>query len=113
MQLSGSSVQSEQRRSKRKILKVKASLSIEGGATVPGRTVDVAGDGVCVLVTDSVQPGAAGLLRFELFHDGKVTPVSAKVRAQYCILTGGEYKVGFQFVTVDLSAMAALSRYLQ
>ncbi len=113
MQNYGSTVHSKQRRSNRKVLKVKATLTMEGGASVAGRTVDVGGDGVCIMVADSVRAGAIGVVRFELFHDGKVTPVNARARVQYCILTAGEYKVGFQFVNVELSAMAALSRFLQ
>ena len=109
----GSNVHSEQRRSNRKVLKVKANLTMEGGASVACRTVDVGGDGVCLVVADSVGAGAIGMVGFELFHAGKVTEVNARARVQYCILTGGEYKVGFQFVNVSLSAMAALSRFLQ
>jgi hypothetical protein len=109
----GSPVHGELRRSNRKVLKVKANLTMEGAASVACRTVDVAGDGVCLVVADSVGNGAIGMVRFELFHAGKVTEVNARARVQYCILTGGEYKVGFQFVNVGLSAMAALSRFLQ
>jgi hypothetical protein len=114
MQQYGSTVQSEQRKSKRKILKTKALLAMEGGAgSVSGRTVDVSGDGLSLVVADSLQPGAYGLVRFELFHEGKSTPISARSRVQYCILSNGEYKVGLQFVNLELSAMAAVSRFLQ
>lgn len=110
----GSTVQSDQRQSKRKILKVKAMLMVEGSASTKlARTVDVSGEGVSVVVADSVQPGAHGTVRFEIFHDGKATPISARARVQYCILSNGEYKVGLQFVNLELSAMAALSRFLQ
>lgn len=109
----GSNVHSEQRRGNRKVLKVKATLTMEGTQAVACRTLDIGGDGVCLLVADSVSTGAIGTARFDFFHAGKVTEVSARARVQYCILTGGEYKVGFQFVNVSLSAMAALSRFLQ
>ena len=114
MQNYGSTVQTDQRQSKRKILKVKALFKLEGGSsTMLARTVDVSGEGVSVVVADSVQPGAHGQVRFEIFHDGKPTPISARARVQYCILSNGEYKVGLQFVNLELSAMAALSRFLQ
>jgi c-di-GMP-binding flagellar brake protein YcgR len=103
----------EQRKSKRKLLKVKATLMTEGGETLQARTVDVGADGVCLLLGTSHKPGALGTLRFEIFHDGKATPISARARVQYCILSNGEFKVGFQFINLDLSAMAALSRFLQ
>ncbi|MES2318364.1 MAG: PilZ domain-containing protein [Pseudomonadota bacterium] len=104
---------SEQRRSKRKILMVKAALTMEGAEPVAGRTVDVGGDGVCLMLADAQKPGALGMVHFELFHQGKVTVMNARSRVQYCILTNGEFKVGFQFVSIDLTAMAALSRFLQ
>lgn len=109
----GSSVQSDQRQSKRKILKVKAVLAIEGAQrSLAGRTVDLSGEGVSLIVPDAVTPGTHGLVRFEIFHDGKATPISARARVQYCILSNGEYKVGLQFVNLELSAMAAVSRFL-
>jgi hypothetical protein len=104
---------SEQRSSKRKILKVKALLTMEGAETVLGRTVDVAGDGLCLMAPVSLKPGAIGMVRFEIFHEGKAISITARVRVQYCILSAGDFKVGFQFVNLELSAMASLSRFLQ
>lgn len=114
MRNDGSTVHSEQRQSKRKILKVKAMLMIEGSASSKlARTLDVSGEGVSVVLADAVPPGAHGTVRFEIFHEGKATPISARARVQYCILSNGEYKVGLQFVNLELSAMAAVSRYVQ
>jgi hypothetical protein len=104
---------SEQRTNKRKILKVKALLMMEGAETVLGRTVDVAGDGLCMLMPVSLKAGAVGTVRFEIFHEGKAISIIARSRVQYCILSAGEFKVGFQFVNLELSAMASLSRFLQ
>ena len=104
---------SEQRKSKRKILKVKASLMMAGGESLQARTVDVGADGVCLLLGTSHKPGALGTVRFEIFHDGKGAAIVARARVQYCILSNGEFKVGFQFINLELAAMAALSRFLQ
>lgn len=108
----GSTVQNEQRTSKRKILKVKALLTMEGAETVMARTIDVGGDGVCLYVPNALKAGAIGMVRFEIFHDGKATSISARSRVQYCILSNGEYKIGFQFVNLELSAMASLAKFL-
>jgi hypothetical protein len=108
----GSTVRSEQRNTSRKILKVKALLHIEGAETVVGRTLDVGTDGVCLLLEFPLQPGSNGTVYFEIFHDGKAKPITARARVQYCILSNGEFKVGFQFVNVDLTGMAALSKFL-
>jgi hypothetical protein len=103
----------EQRKGKRKLLKVKAILTMEGAETVLVRTLDVGGDGVCLLTGMSLKPGALGTVRFDIFQDGKATTISARARVQYCILSNGDFKIGCQFVNLELSAMAALSRFLQ
>ena len=108
----GSIVHNEQRVTKRKVLKVRALWTAEGAGTVMARTLDVGGEGVCLLLALAVKPGSTGMVRFDIFHDGKVTAISARSRVQYCILSHGAYKTGFQFVQVELSAMAALSRFL-
>jgi hypothetical protein len=112
MQNNGSTVHNELRASKRKALKVKALLAMEGEDTIMARTADVGGDGLCLMVGKSLKPGAVGMVRFELLHEGKVKSIAVRASVQYCILTNGEYKVGFRFVNLELSAMAALSRYL-
>ena len=105
-------MQSELRTTKRKVLKVKALLAMEGEDTITARTADVGGDGLCLMVGKAVKPGAVGLVRFEIFQDGRVKSIAVKAAAQYCVLSNGEYKVGFRFVNLELSAMASLAQYL-
>jgi c-di-GMP-binding flagellar brake protein YcgR len=112
MQNNGSTVHSELRASKRKVLKVKALLAMEGDDTIMARTADVGADGLCLLVGKALKTGAVGMVRFELFQDGKVKSIAVKAAVQYCILSNGEYKVGFRFVNLQLSAMASLAQYL-
>ena len=112
MQNIGSTVPNESRSSKRKILKVKALLAMEGEDTIMARTADVGGDGLCLMVGKSLKQGAIGLVRFDLFQEGQVKSIAVRAAVQYCILSNGEYKVGFRFVNLELSAMASLARYL-
>lgn len=112
MQNNGLAVFDEQRAANRKVFKVKALLTLEDGETLMARTMDLAGDGLGLVTPKSVAPGAIGMVRFELFHGGKVQSIAIKARAQYCILSNGEFKVGFRFVNLELSAMAAISRFL-
>ena len=102
----------ELRASKRKVLKVKALLAMEGAETIVARTADVGGDGLCLLVPTSLQAGAVGMVRFELFQDGKSKLIAIKAAVQYCILSQDHYKVGFRFVNLELSSMASLAKYL-
>lgn len=112
MQKNGSAVYSEQRTGNRKVLKVKALLAMEGEDTITARTADVGGDGLCLVVGKSLKTGAIGMVRFELFQDGKVKSIAVRAAVQYCVLSNGEYKVGFRFVNLELSAMASLAQYL-
>ena len=112
MQNNGSTVHSELRASKRKVLKVKALLAMEGDETIMARTADVGADGLCLMVGKALKSGDVGMVRFEIFQDGKVKSIAVKAAVQYCILSNGEYKVGFRFVNLQLSAMASLAQYL-
>lgn len=103
----------EQRKSIRKIFKAKAMLAMEGEAPVIGRTSDVGANGVSVNVPAPVKPGQAGQLGFELMVDGKIVKISARSRVQYCILSQGEFKVGLEFVNLELASMTALARFLR
>ena len=102
----------EQRQTKRKVLKVKAQLTMEGEQVISARMIDVGGEGLCLATPIALKTGAVGMVRFEIFHEGKSVPIAARSRVQYCILSNDEYKIGFQFVNLELSAMASLSKFL-
>lgn len=103
----------EQRQTVRKVLKVKAVLAMQDAPPVTVRTVDVAASGVCITAPAPVPMGAAGKVSFDLYHDGKNSAIAAKVKATYCIFSNGEFKIGFQFTNLELSAMSALAKYLR
>jgi len=103
----------EQRQSPRKILKVKAMLAMEGMAAATGRTADVGANGVSVTTANPLKVGQGGQVSFELFIDGKATVIATRSRVTYCIFSNGEFKIGFQFVNLDLSAMAVLAKFLR
>jgi hypothetical protein len=102
----------EQRRTSRKIVKVKALLNIEGAETVQGRTLEVGGDGVCLQLDHALKPGALGTVQFQLFQDNDIKTITARSRVQYCILGNGGFKIGLQFVNLDLPSMAVISKFL-
>ena len=103
----------EQRQAERKVLKTKAKLSIEGDETVVTRTVDISASGMSLSLPKPLKVGLPGHIAFELFFEGKATPINARSKVSYCIFSNGEFKVGFQFINLELAAMAALSRFLQ
>jgi c-di-GMP-binding flagellar brake protein YcgR len=103
----------EQRTAARKIFKVKAVATMDGHAPMLVRTMDISANGVSISVPEPMQAGQAGQLSFDLLVDGKAVPITARVKAMYCIFSSGEFKVGFQFLNLDLNAMTQLSRFLR
>jgi hypothetical protein len=104
---------SEQRKNPRKIFKVKAIVAMDGQAALPGRTSDLGANGVSINVPHPLQVGQAGQVAFDLLVDGRSVPVQARAKVMYCIFGGDEFKIGFQFVNLDLQAMSQLTRFLR
>jgi c-di-GMP-binding flagellar brake protein YcgR len=104
---------SDLRQSARKILKVKAVVALEGQAPMPGRTLDIGANGVSVTLAHPVQVGQTGQVAFDLLVEGRLVPIAARARVIYCIFSSGDFKTGFQFLNLDLSAMTQLSRFLR
>ena len=86
---------------------------MEGAALASGRTADLGANGVSINLPDPLLVGQAGQVSFELLVDGKLTTISARARALHCIFSNGEYKVGFQFLNLELAAMTAIARFLR
>jgi hypothetical protein len=106
-------VSTEQRKSERRILKVKAVLALDGQAPMLGRTADIGANGVSVTAPSPMQVGQSGQVHFDLLVEGQVTPIHVRVRVVYCIFGGGEFKVGFQFLNPDLNTSRQLARFLR
>jgi c-di-GMP-binding flagellar brake protein YcgR len=103
----------EQRQAERKALKTKATLAIEGQTTLTVRTVDISSTGMALSLPNPLPIGKPAQIGFELYHDGKVTPFNARCKVSYCIFSNSEFKVGFQFLTLDLNAVTTLAKYLR
>lgn len=86
---------------------------MEGEAPATGRTSDIGANGVSINLPDPLLVGQTGVVAFELLVDGKLVPISARAKTLYCIFSGGEFKVGFQFLNLELNAMTAIARYLR
>jgi hypothetical protein len=103
----------EQRKSIRKIFKARAVLAIEGEAPVVARTTDVGANGVSINVPVPVKAGQTGQVGFDLMVEGNIVKINARSRVQYCILSQGEFKVGLEFLNLELGAMTGLARFLR
>lgn len=94
-------------------MKVKAKLAIDGQPPVPARTIDISSAGMSVTVAEPCKAGLMSSISFDLFFDGKVTPILIRAKIAYCILGGNEFKVGLTFQNLDLSAMTVLAKFLR
>lgn len=105
-------MRSDQRNTVRKILKVRALLSIDGSEPLVARTLDVGADGVCLVLDNPLPAGTVADLYFEIFHDGKLRPITSRAKVQNCILSNAGFKVGFQFLNLELASVTILSKYM-
>lgn len=88
-------------------------LAPEGGAPLLGRTTDISASGVSLTVPHPVPSGQTVQVRFDMLVEGAVVPVNTRGKTLYCILSGGEFKVGLQFLSLELGMMTALARFLR
>ena len=88
-------------------------LAMDGQPPVIGKTTDVGAHGVSISVADPLTAGQGGQLSFDLLVDGRSVSIHTRVKTQYCIFSNGEFKVGFQFLNLDLGAVTALARYMR
>lgn len=103
----------EQRKSERKLVKVKAMIKLESGEAVMGRTFDLGATGVGILLDIPLKTGIQVRVSVGLLVQGIVTPMHAQGRVQYCIFSNGEYRIGFQFLQLEPATVAMLARFLR
>lgn len=103
----------DQRQSARKILKVKALVVMDGQPPLLGRTTDIGTQGISVTVGRPMQSGQLGQLGFDLLVEGRSVTIRARTKVMYSILSGDDFKVGLQFLNLDLGAMGELARFLK
>jgi hypothetical protein len=103
----------DQRQSARKILKVKALVVMDGQPPLLGRTTDIGAHGISVTVERPMQPGHLGQVAFDLLVEGRLVPIRTRAKVMYSILSGDDFKVGYHFLNLDLTAAAELARFLE
>jgi len=86
---------------------------LDGAAPTPVRTLDISQSGLSVTMGHMVQAGAAGNVSFEMFIDGKPQIITCRAKVAYCIFSGDEVKVGFQFINPEGAAMAAITKFMR
>jgi hypothetical protein len=103
----------DQRQVSRKILRAKAMVVLDGAAPTPARTLDISQTGLSVTLGHMVQAGQSGNVSFEVFIDGKPQILTSRAKVAYCIFSGDDVKVGFQFVNPDQATAAAIAKFMR
>lgn len=103
----------DQRASVRKPLKTRAVLTVTGAPPLTVRTLDIGGQGVCLSFLQPMPIGLSGKLAIDLMIEGKIHTIEAVARSAYCIFSGGQYKVGFHFTSINLTAVTLLAKFLR
>lgn len=78
-----------------------------------GRTFDLGSSGVGVLLDLPLKVGVNARVSIGLLINGVVSPVHTQARVQYCIFSNGEYRLGFQFMQLEMVTVTLLGRFLR
>lgn len=88
-------------------------IVMDGASPAPARTIDLGLSGMSVTMAHMVQVGQLGQVSFEMFVDGKAHIITCRSKVTYCIFSGDDVKVGFQFVQPELSAINAITKFMR
>ncbi len=94
-------------------MRAKAVVVMDGLAPMQARTLDIGATGMSLTFDHKLEVGHLGQVSFELFLDGKPQVMTCRSKVSYCIFSGDHFKIGYQFVNLDLSTSAAISKFLR
>lgn len=103
----------DQRSGARKIVRAKAVVVMDGMPPFQGRTIDVNAAGLSLTADHKLAVGQAGEMTFELFVEGKAQLLTTRIKVTYCIFSGDQFKIGYQFMVPDMAFMATLNKFLR
>lgn len=103
----------EQRLQERKILRTKALLRMDGMEQFLVKTMDISTAGVGVACPKLLQQGQVGQIAFEMYFNGRNYKVASRVKVMYCIYNSSDgFKVGMQFINLDMSSASAITKFM-
>ncbi len=94
-------------------MRAKAMVVMDGMSPLPGRTLDISLTGLSLTLGNKLPIGQAGHVSFELFLDGKAQIITCRSNVSYCIFSGDDFKIGFQFVNLELSVLTTITKFLR
>ena len=103
----------DQRHNERKVMRTRALLRMDGIDQFLVRTTDISTTGMAIACPHPFQTGQAGQIAFEMFFNGKNNQIAVRIKVMYCIYNSHDgFKVGLQFVNLDMSNAAIISKYM-
>ncbi len=94
-------------------MRAKAVIVMDGMPPLQGRTLDIGATGMSLTFEHKLAVGHLGQVSFELFLDGKPQVMTCRSKVTYCIFSGDHFKIGYQFVNLDLATSAAITKFLR
>lgn len=88
-------------------------LIVDGAEPVAARVMDIGQGGLSALIAEPVKGGSRGRILFEMFYDGKLNIIEAKMQVSHCIFSSAGFKVGLTFVDLDMAVISAISKYMR
>ena len=106
-------METDQRQSPRKLLKVNARLAVQGAGTIECRTLDVGPGGVSLSAPRNFPAGQRCTVSFVLpLKHGKLHPVNCLAQVIYGVISRVDgFKLGLKFMEVDSATAGALVEY--
>ena len=87
----------DDRRSPRRLCRVRAVVDVTGGPRLPGVTVDIGRDGMAVLLSRPLRDGTTCRVGFSIFSGGRVQRIELNARASTSIFLRDAVRVGLSF----------------
>lgn len=104
----------EKRQSPRKELRIKAWLTMDDGEMAPVHTADIGKFGMGLTgVPEQYPMGAQGAVAFDLFLNGQIQRIDARLRIAYCIPFEKNFRAGVQFLELDSDSAKLIARYVE
>ena len=97
----------DDRRSPRRVCRLRAVVDVTGGPSLPAVTVDIGRDGMAVLLPHPLPDGMACRVGFSIVSGGGVQRVELNARASNSVFVRDDVRVGLSFTNV-LPAVGAL-----
>jgi hypothetical protein len=103
----------EQRRERRKLIRLRADVRLPGNSVLEGHTIDLSRRGVGILSPLKLTNGQDCTISLDLTACGESVALRLVGRVCYCMESGPEYRVGLQFVQMDESTALLISELLK